>query len=472
MRSANRQRLLYVVADYLSTNLGYMLFNFCRYRFLPNVAMAYSDFWSFETSRMVIWGQLLFPVLMMGVYYLSGYYNSPFHKSRLQDFITTGGSALIGTLVVFLTALTNDMGGSRLFNYEIILSLLACMFIPVYTVRWFITRHATRCIHSRQWGFPTLIVGTSPAAVALHQRLDSMKRSMGYDIVGHVAVGPMPKGHFPYHAVPIDNIEDECLRRGIRYLIVVPGGHSDERESLQIVNRLLPLDIPIYMSPDMLHVVTSRVQTVNVAGEPLVEVSRAGVTGSTRNIKRLCDIIVSAVMLLLLSPVIGILAIAIKCDSPGPIFYRQQRVGYHRRMFNIIKLRSMKVDSECHGPRLSSADDPRVTRLGHMLRKYRLDELPQFWNVLVGDMSLVGPRPEREHFINLIMRQAPYYTLVHSVRPGITSWGMVKYGYASSVDQMVERLRYDLIYIENVSFPVDMKIILYTIRTVFTGKGV
>ena len=177
-------------------------------------------------------------------------------------------------------------------------------------------------------------------------------------------------------------------------------------------------------------------------------------------------------MLLLLSPVIGILAIAIKCDSPGPIFYRQQRVGYHRRMFNIIKLRSMKVDSECHGPRLSSADDPRVTRLGHMLRKYRLDELPQFWNVLVGDMSLVGPRPEREYFINLIMRQAPYYTLVHSVRPGITSWGMVKYGYASSVDQMVERLRYDLIYIENVSFPVDMKIILYTIRTVFTGKGV
>lgn len=472
MIGTKRQRLLYIAGDFLSTNVGYFMFNLCRYMFIDSVNAVYADFWAFEGSRMVMWGQILFPMLMMGVYYLSGYYNSPFFKSRLQDFITTGGSALIGSLIVFFVALTNDMGGSRLFNFEIMLSLLLCMFIPVYAVRWCITQRTTRHIHSRRWSFPTLIVGTSGAAVALHRRLDAMQRSMGYDIVAHVATSGTPKGHFPYPVVDIDNIAGECRRLGIKHLILVKGGHSDEQTSLRLINKLLPLDLPIYVSPDTLHLVTSRVRTVNVSGEPLVEISRAEATASTRNIKRLCDIMVSSVMLVLLSPIIAALAVAIKLDSPGPVFYRQQRVGYHRKKFNIIKLRSMRVDSEDTGPRLSTANDPRITRIGHTLRKYRLDELPQFWNVLRGDMSLVGPRPEREHYIEQIMKEAPYYTLVHSVRPGITSWGMVKYGYASSVNEMIDRLRYDLIYIENVSFLVDMKIIIYTIRTVLTGRGI
>lgn len=132
----------------------------------------------------------------------------------------------------------------------------------------------------------------------------------------------------------------------------------------------------------------------------------------------------------------------------------------------------MTIDAESEGPALSSLDDPRITRLGHYMRKYRLDELPQFWNVLKGDMSIVGPRPERDYYIKQIVARVPYYNLIHQVRPGITSWGMVKFGYASSVDQMIERLRYDLLYIDNVSLNVDLKIILYTVNTVITGKGV
>lgn len=132
----------------------------------------------------------------------------------------------------------------------------------------------------------------------------------------------------------------------------------------------------------------------------------------------------------------------------------------------------MKVDAEVNGPTLSSLDDPRITRLGKTLRKYRLDELPQFWNVLKGDMSLVGPRPEREYYIKQIVAKAPYYSLIHQVRPGITSWGMVKYGYASTVDEMISRLQYDILYIENVSIIVDLKILFYTVHTVFTGKGI
>ena len=188
--------------------------------------------------------------------------------------------------------------------------------------------------------------------------------------------------------------------------------------------------------------------------------------------KRCFDIVVAALLLVLLSPVFLVLAIAIKVDSPGPVFYRQERVGYRKKPFRIIKFRTMRPDAERCGPALSEADDPRVTTLGRRLRKYRLDELPQFWNVLRGDMSLVGPRPERAYYVDLIVARAPYYSLVHQVRPGITSLGMVKYGYASNVEQMVQRLRYDLLYIENISITTDLKILIHTVTTVVTGRGI
>ena len=183
------------------------------------------------------------------------------------------------------------------------------------------------------------------------------------------------------------------------------------------------------------------------------------------------DIVVSALSLIVLSPVLAAIAIAVKCDSKGPAIYRQQRIGLHKKPFMINKFRTMRIDAEDCGPALSRHDDPRITPLGHFLRKYRLDELPQFWNVLIGDMSLVGPRPEREYYIRQIIARHPAYSLIHQVRPGITSWGMVKYGYASDVDQMLERLEYDLLYIENVSLGVDLKILFYTVSTVVTGKG-
>ena len=170
-------------------------------------------------------------------------------------------------------------------------------------------------------------------------------------------------------------------------------------------------------------------------------------------------------------PVYAVLALSVRLDSPGPVFYRQCRIGYHKRPFDIIKFRTMRTDAEEAGPALSADEDPRITRLGKILRKYRLDELPQFWNVLKGEMSLVGPRPEREFYIRQIMERQPAYSLIHQVRPGITSWGMVKFGYATSVDEMIERLRYDLLYLENVSFGVDLKILFHTVSTVLCGRG-
>jgi lipopolysaccharide/colanic/teichoic acid biosynthesis glycosyltransferase len=175
-------------------------------------------------------------------------------------------------------------------------------------------------------------------------------------------------------------------------------------------------------------------------------------------------------MIILLPVFIGI-AIAIKMTSEGPVFFKQERIGLHKKPFNIIKFRTMKTDAEANGPQLSSKTDPRITKVGRFLRKTRMDELPQFWNVLIGEMSLVGPRPERQYYINKILKKAPHYRHLSKVRPGITSWGQVKYGYAENVDQMIQRLKYDLLYIENISPALDFKIMAYTIIIIFQGSG-
>ena len=189
------------------------------------------------------------------------------------------------------------------------------------------------------------------------------------------------------------------------------------------------------------------------------------------SVKRLMDILLSLLALVLLSPVFLVTAIIVKCTSPGPIFYAQERIGYRGKPFKMHKFRSMYVDAEASGPALSSDDDPRITPFGRIMRKYRLDEIPQFYNVLKGTMSLVGPRPERQYFIDKIVERAPEYMLLHKVKPGITSWGQVKYGYAENVDEMVERLRYDLLYLENMSLATDIKILLYTVLIIFQGRG-
>lgn len=187
-------------------------------------------------------------------------------------------------------------------------------------------------------------------------------------------------------------------------------------------------------------------------------------------IKRLADIIFSMLALLLLWPVFILIALLTWIDTGTPIFFLQERIGRNGRPFMIIKFRSMNVDAEKHGPQLSGSMDKRPTRVGRFIRRYRLDELPQFINILKGDMSLVGPRPERRYFIEQIAQKTPDFQTLLQMRPGLTSWGQVRFGYASTVDEIVERLQYDLYYVHHFSILFDLKIILHTIRIVFSAK--
>jgi len=251
---------------------------------------------------------------------------------------------------------------------------------------------------------------------------------------------------------------------------------------MPVVGTIMQTGLPILIEPRSSDIAerryglgspATRANRIEAIGpDILIDLSRTEMPASTLNIKRLSDIILSSAALIVTGPLILAMAAAVRLTSPGAAFYRQQRLGLHRRPFEIIKLRTMRADAEAaSGPALASASDPRVTPLGRFLRKYRIDELPQFINVLRGDMSLVGPRPERPHFAAQIASREPAYNLVYQLRPGITSWGMVSYGYASTVDEMTERLRYDLLYLENVGFVIDIKILIYTIRTIITGKG-
>ena len=187
--------------------------------------------------------------------------------------------------------------------------------------------------------------------------------------------------------------------------------------------------------------------------------------------KRLFDLLVSLLALLLLSPLLLLLALAVRLDSPGPVLFRQQRVGRHGALFRIHKFRTMRVDAEMIGPQITSAHDLRITRVGHWLRGRRFDELPQLIDVLLGDMSLVGPRPERPYFVDQLTQEIPYYAVRLSVKPGVTGWAQVRYHYGATMEDSAEKLQYDLYYVKNHTWFLDLVILFETIGVVLTGKG-
>lgn len=474
MKIEDRQRLLYIVADFLSTNVAVLLFNILRFSLLEAGGEGrFHSLPAYLGSRPLVLEQALFPLLMMMVYMLAGCYNSGFLKSRLRETLSTAVTAAIGTLLLFFGVLINDISTHRMLGYELLIVLWALLFGVVYIPRLCITMVSIRNVRSGRWCFNTLIVGVSQGALNYERRLRSPSTRMGLRVVGFVATEPFEGDRADYPAPVYDmaDIERAIEELKVNTLVVVPhrnGMHA----TTDLINRLFALDKHLYITSDVFQLMTSRPRMHNVASELLVDITSPHLSPSAANLKRLGDIVISAFTLVAIAPMMAVLAILIKRDSPGPVFYKQERIGYHKQPFYIYKLRTMRTDAEAAGPALSTVDDPRITPLGRILRKYRLDEFPQFWNVLKGDMSIVGPRPERRYYISRIVERVPHYVLIHQVRPGITSWGMVKYGYASTVDQMIERLSYDLLYIENVSFSIDMKIIIYTVKTVLTGKGI
>ena len=477
MRNIRRKAFTYVIADFLMLNIGWTAFSVVRYNFLPESIRAHYSLFEHLTQSHVITGQIIAPLVMLAIYWLSGYYGKTYFKSRLDELGNTAVVSAIGALGIFFAAIINDTLSPGVKGYyELIGILWLLWFVPVYLVRLIQTTHTARRIQRRELAFNTLVVGATKGGKALVDRLNAAPRGSGINVIGYVdtdttCATPTQRPDLGLPVYRLDDLAEICKTLDVHNLIVIPH-RGGIRQTGQLINTLFPLDRTILIPADLYSIIAARPRMFTVTGEPLIDISHSQASKMTLNLKRTADVVVAATALLLLLPLFAILALAVRIDSRGCVFYKQQRIGYHKKPFYIYKFRTMRADAEASGPALSTLNDPRITRVGHFLRKYRLDELPQFWNVLRGDMSLVGPRPEREYYIRQIVARAPYYSLLHQVRPGITSWGMVKYGYASNVDQMLERLRYDLLYIDNVSMAVDLKILFFTIHTVLTGKGI
>lgn len=472
LASVKFERAKYIVTDWLTTNLAFLIFNLARYCILYHPDFAIDSGRSYIFTSKLIIEQIVIPFAMLGIYWLSGYYNRPFNKSRLQELVTTVFSSLIGTAIIYLALLTNDQITQRSTNWLLILVLFVCLAGCTYAGRAAVTFTSLAKFRKNQWGIRTVIVGNSERARRIAETLGHSARKLGFDVEGFAEIpGETTQPGCEKDAIPLESLKHFVRTHHIDQLIIVPA-EQDEEKILHLLYSLFPVCDAIKIAPGELSFATSAIRLQDIYGEPFIDITSPAISESSKNVKRLGDIVVSALALLMLAPLFAALAIWIKSDSEGPVFYSQERIGYRRRPFRIYKFRSMRTDAEAAGPQLSSENDPRITRVGNVMRKYRLDELPQFWNVLKGDMSLVGPRPERAFFISQIVEKAPHYGLVHQVRPGITSWGMVKYGYASTVDEMVTRARYDMIYLSNMSVAVDMKILIHTVKTVITGKGV
>ena len=463
----SKQAGKYILSDFISASVAWLLFNILRYEVfaIDEGADSLLDYLQYPG---VLGGQVVIPLFWLVLYYFSGYYNKPFGKSRLTELFSTFITVLIGTVFVFFALLLDDIPRSIDIYYKLFFGMFGLQFFITYIPRLLITQSGMRKIKNREWAMKVLIIGAGGKAVRIAHDL----YRLGYDICGFVSEDERTPVKADRNQV-LGTVEDipVLMEKENVDEIVLAVESKNNKALLGILYSLYRYKRPIKVLADRFNML-SKIQLRTIRGIPLVDVTDNNFSPAEQNIKLFLDKVYSVVALLLLSPLFAYIAWRVKKDSPGPVFFRQERIGYLGQPFWMYKFRTMYVNAEENGPSLSSEDDLRVTPFGRIMRKYRLDELPQFWNVLKGDMSLVGPRPERKYFIDEIVKTAPYYYLLHNVRPGITSLGMVKYGYAASVDKMVERMEYDILYYENMSLTLDLTILIYTVKTVITGKGV
>lgn len=465
------QTIKYVLSDALSAALAWTLFYILRKEEVEPDIFGFDIPVEFDMKFYI--ALFVIPAFWLVLYYLSGYYKDVYRRSRLKELWNTLSLTVIGVIVLFFVFILDDWVSSYKDYYYSVFTLAGLHFSLTYIPRLFITSRTIHRIQNRIIGFNTIIVGCNLKAVKLYKELSSQPKSAGNLVVGFLNVNEQNKyqlGKRLQHLGSISDIKDVIDKYKVEEVIVAI--ESTEHDKINsILHKIEGRNVVIKVIPTLYDILTGSVHMTSLYSSPLIQITRDLMPEWQINLKRVIDVILSLFALIVLLPVYIALSVGVKASSKGPIFYSHERIGRYGKPFMIFKFRSMVINAESNGPALSSKDDPRITKFGKYMRKMRLDELPQFYNVLIGDMSLVGPRPERQFFIDKIMEHAPHYAHLQKVRPGITSWGQVRFGYAENVEEMIERLKFDLIYIENMSLYVDFKILIYTIKIIFQGRG-
>ncbi len=470
---ARRRRwdtLQYQLADFLTAMLVWALFFLYRKQVegtpLTDEIFQDANFWL---------GIPLVPLGWMLFYFIFDRYHDIYRLSRLATLTRTLFLSFFGAILLFFTLLLDDFVTDYRTYYTSFLTLFGLHFFLTAFLRMLLLTRASRRLKAGEITYNTLMIGGNQNAVELFQELEQRNKKLGNAFVGFIDTNGESTNELKAYMPKLGKIEKigRVIEEHYVEEAIIAIETSEHNRLREILNLLFDYSkqVLVKIIPDMYDIMLGSVKMNHVYGAVLIEIRQELMPRWQQIIKRLIDITVATLCLLLLAPLYACVALRVRWSSPGPIIFEQERIGLDGKPFTIYKFRSMYVDAEARGPQLSSDTDSRCTPWGSFMRKWRLDETPQFWNVLKGDMALVGPRPERQFYINQIMERAPHYRHLLKVRPGITSWGQVKYGYASNVDQMVQRLKFDILYIENMTLSLDFKILFYTVLVILQGKG-
>ena len=454
-----------IATDFLTINLAWFVYYLFRVRSGIVASNLEPDFW---IPMILIWLSWLVIFLFFGLY-------RPWHAASRTDEVTTMMKAVsFGCILLFFAIFVDDTGVQTRNSARMLIVIYWGIMVVIVGTGRVVYRTARRRLLAAGVGLRNaLIVGWNEKAKDLFDRV-GLHPALGYRVIGFVKIDKR-KGGVSYKGARLlgstDDLSTLIEKFSVKDILIALES-TDHDKLLDIIAHCNGHDVSMKILPDMYDIISGQARTNQIYGFPLIEIMPEIMQPLEQSMKRLTDIFVSLFVLTLSSPLWIVIAIAIKMDTPGPIVYSQQRVGKDGKAFKMHKFRSMRVDAEKNsGPVWAPANDQRVTNVGRFLRNSRLDEIPQFINVLDGDMSLVGPRPERPFFVEKLSKEIPLYNRRLKVRPGITGWAQIKQGYDRSIEDVKSKVRYDLFYIENMSFRMDVKILLYTFYIMLMGKG-